>query len=453
MQYYIYPKGGHGRTLGEMIKFLDSSVDIKFIDDYYKDISLQTQKEEILKSGAKVLLALEQKNPYSRVIMQTLVKNLKGCGISNYENNMLWYSSQIVKKTREILAKQGWSAENTIGVGVYNHAGEKHLGFVDSELKKQGFNVLYLCSNDVSYQIYRQKDADNSLAIPLVVEHYDLVDYIFAIYMTTPLNYKNPKVKYFYQPHGIADMCEGIIRFGGINESMEILRHTDYIMAPTKKEVAIIKDALSEYGCKAEVLSVGYPAFEIVENQLESCKEYKRDSLFIAVSDESDLEAIKDGVRLLLDNKIKVIFRPRPYFKKQVVDEFIDYFKDSSYFSLDLESKISAHSYKASFAVVTTASSVGYTYPLTTFCPAILYFSDVSKKECKWRQYAYFDSNLHLFASKPQELLEAAVYARNNVAKNKEIIEKYKKEQVFNLGSASKIAAKMVKEKLKEVES
>lgn len=108
MRYFIYPKGGHGRTLAEMIKFLDHSVEIAFIDDYYAEISLKAQKEEILRSGDKVLLALEQKNPYSRVVMQKLIANLKEAKIANYAKAVLWYSSKIVEFAREkVLQKVG----------------------------------------------------------------------------------------------------------------------------------------------------------------------------------------------------------------------------------------------------------------------------------------------------------------------------------------------------------
>lgn len=446
MRYFIYPKGGHGRTLAEMIKFLDQSVEIAFIDDYYAEISLKAQKEEILKSGDKVLLALEQKNPYSRVIMQKLIANLKEAKITNYAKAVLWYSSKIVEFAREKVLQKGWIRENTLAVGVYNHAGEKHLGFVDEELKKQSFNVLYLCSNDVAYQRYSKKDSNNSLAIPLVIEHFDLVDFVWGIYMTTPLNYKNPSVKYFYQPHGIADFLENILRFGGVEETMEIIRHADYVVAPTKLEVEILKKALQEYclESKVRVLEGGYPAFEVVREQiLESKNEVLRDSLLVAVSDEEDLLAIKEGIALLLEKGIKVIFRPRPYWNKTAVDNFQNDFLAYSNFSLDNADKIQASSYQKSFAVLTTASSVGYTFPLTTFCPAILYFKDRTKLDSNFYGYAYFNSILHKRASTPLELLEATQDLAC-VQKNQAIME-YKNAQVFHLGSASLEIAKSIK--------
>ena len=57
MECYIYPAGGHGRTLGSMINFLDSSMKVNFIDDAYDEISLDKQAKVIKESGSEVLLA------------------------------------------------------------------------------------------------------------------------------------------------------------------------------------------------------------------------------------------------------------------------------------------------------------------------------------------------------------------------------------------------------------
>ena len=192
------------------------------------------------------------------------------------------------------------------------------------------------------------------------------------------------------------------------------------------------------------VLEGGYPAFEVVREQmLESKNEVLRDSLLVAVSDEEDLLAIKEGIALLLEKGIKVIFRPRPYWNKTAVDNFQNDFLAYSNFSLDNADKIQASSYQKSFAVLTTASSVGYTFPLTTFCPAILYFKDRTKLDSNFYGYAYFNPILHKKASTPLELLEVVsklVYDQ----KSQEIME-YKNAQVFHLGSASLEIAKSIK--------
>lgn len=448
MRYFIYPKGGHGRTLGEMVKFLERSAEITFIDDYYPEISLKQQKDEILRSGDKVLLALEQKNPYSRVIMQKLIANLKEEKIKNYTKAVLWYSSKIVEFARKEVCKRGWKKENTIAVGVYNLGGEKHLGFIDEALKAQGFNVVYLCSNDVSFWKYSKKDSKNSLAIPLVVEHFDLVDFVWAIYMTTPLNYKNPNVKYFYQPHGIAECLRNILRFGGIEETMEIIRHADYVVLPTKLEMEILRKSLEDYCLdKISLIDGGYPAFEVVESygEQEGALELPRDSVLVAMPDESDLPDIKEGVKLLLKHSIKVIFRPGYGWKKQVVDDFIAYFSNNSLFGVDCGEQISIESYKRSFVAVVSASSVGYTFPLITGCPAILYFKDKSIINSSYQGYSYFNSILHDFAYSANSLLESVLRTKNFKEYNKKQILNYKNQQVFHLGNASLEIAKKVK--------
>ncbi|MBD5165442.1 hypothetical protein [Helicobacter sp.] len=445
MRYFIYPRGGHGRTLGEMLKFLDSNIEICFIDDSYAEISLESCKNEILSSGDKVLLALEQKNPYSRVIMQQLIKNLKESKITNYQKSVLYYSTRIVGIAKQETLRRGWKVKNTIAIGVYNLGGEKHLGFIDEALKNHGFHILYLCSNDVSYHKCRKKDSDNSLAIPLVVEHFDLVDFVWALYMTTPCNFKNPKVKYFYQPHGIADCLENILRFGGIEETMEIVRHADYIVVPTRLEAEILKKSLEYYCLDKELIEGGYPAFEVVNKEIINNKNLTRDSVLIAMHDESDLSDIQEGVKLLLENSIKVIFRPGYGWRKQAIDEFSARFSSNPCFSIDEGEKISADSYNKSFCAVVSASSVGYTFPLTTFCKAILYFEDKSIIDSNCLGYRYFNPILHDYAYNPQSLLQAVERARDLQVKYQSIIQEYKIQQVFHLGNASEVIAKKIK--------
>lgn len=43
------------------------------------------------------------------------------------------------------------------------------------------------------------------------------------------------------------------MRFGGVEETMEIIRHADYVVAPTKLEVEILKKALQEYCLESKV--------------------------------------------------------------------------------------------------------------------------------------------------------------------------------------------------------
>ena len=444
MEYYIYPAGGHGKTLCSMINFLDSSVKINFIDDAYDEISLKKQAEAILKSGSEVLLALEKRNPNSKNILNHLKENLKFYGIKKYKNKMLWYSNCVVEKCKKRINENRWNSKNIIGIGVYNLGGEKHLGYIDKELKEKGFKILYLCSNDISYCKYSQYDGEDSYAIPLPIEYFDLVDFIWGLYMTTPLLNRNPKVKYFYQPHGIADMAEGILRFGGVEEMMEILRFPDYIFTTTKSEFEILTQVFSDYHLRSNIIKAGYPAFEITLKEYQ--EEGNKDSVLVAMPDESDLSDIKEGINLLLKNNIKVIFRPGFGWKKSVVDEFIEFYNGWSNFSVDCGERISTRSYQRSFAVIVSASSVGYTFPMTTLCPAILFFKDKDIIDRNYNGFKYFNSHLHLCANDPNELLGHILNVKNCYKDYQKKILEYRETEVYHFNQSSAFIAQVLRE-------
>lgn len=446
MECYIYPAGGHGRTLGSMINFLDSSMKVNFIDDAYDEISLDKQAKVIKESGSEVLLALEKRNPNSKNILQHLKNNLDSCGIKNYKNKMLWYSTCVVEKCKRKIEENQWNTKDIIGVGVYNLGGEKHLGYVDAELKKNGFKILYLCSNDISYQKYSQKDGDDSYAIPLPIEYFDLVDFIWGLYMTTPLLNRNPKVKYFYQPHGIADMAEGILRFGGVEEMMEIMRFPDFIFTTTKREFEILTQVFSDYHLHSNIIKAGYPAFEITLKEYQETQDEVKDSVLVAMPNESDLPDIQEGIELLLKNGIKVIFRPGFGWKKRVVDEFISLYSGWLNFSVDVGERISTQSYLKSFAVVISASSVGYTFPMTTLCPAILFFKNESIINRNYCGFGYFDSRLHLYAKDAKGLLENALKIQKNYKNYQKKILEYRENEVYHFNQSSSFIAQTLKE-------
>lgn len=446
MEYYIYPAGGHGRTLGSMICFLDSLAKVNFIDDAYEEISLEKQAKAIKESGSEVLLALEKRNPNSKNILQNLKKNLDSYGIKNYKNKMLWYSTCVVEECRKKINENQWNPENIIGIGVYNLGGEKHLGYIDKELKKKGFKVLYLCSNDISYQKYSQQDGEDSYAIPLPIEYFDLVDFIWGLYMTTPLLNRNPKVKYFYQPHGIADMAEGILRFGGVEEMMEIMRAPDFIFTTTKREFEILTQVFADYHLHPKIIKAGYPAFEITLKEYQESQEVVKDSVLVAMHDESDLPDIQESISLLLEKGIKVIFRPGFGWKKKAVDGFISLYSGYSNFSVDAGERISNQSYLKSFAVVISASSVGYTFPMTTLCPAILFFKDASVMERNYRGFGYFDSCLHLYAKDASGLLENVLKVQAHHKDYQKKILEYREKEVYHFNQSSAFIAQTLKE-------
>ena len=135
---------------------------------------------------------------------------------------------------------------------------------------------------------------------------------------------------------------------------------------------------------------------------------------YLAQQVAQDLPDIQEGIELLLKNGIKVIFRPGFGWKKRVVDEFISLYSGWLNFSIDVGERISTQSYLKSFAVVISASSVGYTFPMTTLCPAILFFKNESIMNRNYCGFGYFDSRLHLYAKDAKGLLENALKIQKN---------------------------------------
>lgn len=92
-----------------------------------------------------------------------------------------------------------------------------------------------------------------------------------------------------------------------------------------------------------------------------------------------------------------------------------------------------------SFVVITSASSVAYTFPIKHLCPAILYFKDKNTFEKNIGGIGFFDDRIHFKASNSSEVVLQVRQTKDKDLSKK--ILKYRDEEVVNFKNASEVIA------------
>lgn len=403
MHYYIYPRGKIGKTLGKMFDFLEMSDSYSFIDDYQEGITLKEQassiKENIKKGGAKVVIALSLGISITEQRAKKLKNNLESFEIYDYLDNDFIESMaiEVCQKAERMIAQSLFLGGGAlIGIVLYGLGNEKHLGNVDYELMNRGAKVVYLDSSgdDIVSRKYKEGQA---IVVPLPMDYFKHIYFLRYFFSTASTYTRNDRQIFFVLHHSFSAILEVYIE-----NKIEYLKKVyqakiDYLFETSRKMTKVIQYLSPN---KPILLGGGYAAFD---NEIDIDVFRNKDSLLIALHDKEEIEGIESSLEEILKVGIKLFIRYRYEWGK----DFLSYLKGFEHFTnftlLFNNEELNNVIYQ-SFAIVTSASSMAYTFPLKTLCPAILCFEDGGRAKTQINGESFFDKRLHLDVVTPKEL-------------------------------------------------
>ncbi|WDL71882.1 hypothetical protein [Helicobacter winghamensis] len=441
MHYYIYPAGRTGRTLGKMLDYCEMNATYSFIDDSKKGITLKEQasriKSQLEKNEAEIVIALTQGIAITQSRMAKLIKNLKTLEINRYFGNefiqkIILRVCQKAQIEVQRLSSRG-GGHLLVGVILYGLGDEKHLGNVDYELLKRDCKIVYL---DHSGEEFSRAINPNAIVVPFVMDYLKDADFVKYIFSTVSTYSRNANQVYLVQHHSYASVLEALMEEKLDYYKAVLKDKIDYLFATshkTQKATEFLINRVCE-DKKPNVLLSGYAAFD-VENEV---KENLRDKVLVALHDESEVLEIKESLLELLGLGFKVALRYR-YEWRGEIQKFIETIKDNSNFFICHNNENFKNLSSESFTVITSASSVAYTFPIKHLCPAILYFKDENTFEKNIGGIGFFDDRIHFKASNSSEIVLRVRQTKDKDLSKK--ILKYRDEEVFNFKNASEVIA------------
>ncbi|MDD6056327.1 MAG: hypothetical protein PUB96_07290 [Helicobacteraceae bacterium] len=332
-----------------------------------------------------------------------------------------------------------------VGISIYGLGNEKHMGVVDYELFKLGVKVVYL--NNTGQKIKRTFNKEQAVEVPLPMDYYKYIDFIKYIFSTASTYSRNDKQVFFVHHHSYSGLLESSA--DGVLEYIKNIynKNIDYLFLANKKCTKASIEILKEIENPPILLESGYAAFD-VENTLEECA---RDSVLVALHDFWEFLEIKEAVVELLEKGINIVVRYRFGWGEAFLKEHILPLEIYKNCKIIKDNDGYKEAVQRSFTLITSASSLAYTFPLKTLCPAILYFKDKEKFKRNICGIYFYDDNLHLKASNSKEIVESILKIKEqNKSLWSDRILKHRQNEVFNYKKASIYMAQKMVEIIKE---
>lgn len=420
MNIYIYPKGKNGETLYEIAKQFYPSSNIVFIDDSNEKTNLQSFFNTY-KSG-KIFIAT--KKNYKR-----LAKKLEDIGIKNYEDGITFFAKKLDSYLQKKIKK-----EKGIGILLRGLSSEKHIGKIDIALKKQGFDIFYICESEKVLNLNKEKLKDETY---LVAAHDILAELKeYKVFITTNGGNTHDSIVSVDLRHAF---CEPLhfpyLQPQNYNEVLDsYMQSVDYICTTCKNTYEVMEKNLSRLNKKPKLLKAGSLSLDSYINEVNSFNSEKKVSkkVILAVKDIFNKREVINLCYAILNNGFELLFRTHPdFFYSTDALEIKKEFEKFDDFSFDTDSSLSIENRINSLCLITDYSSLGYTYPLSTKHPAIIY--SPFKEEKKIHGYGFFDCRLHLKANSIEDVINSLKRVDENIEVYKQSILEFLDKDVFNL--------------------
>lgn len=424
MRCFIYPKGVNGIVIGDFLKIHELDSEVFFLEDEMLDIFEDTFGQ----IASEDLFFVVSSNYYEQC-----TKKLENHGIYSYVDGIEWCGNkinQIIKKYR--------GKRSAIGIHVGDMTDWKYFADIDADLKKEGYEIVYLAAN---IEIYKEccKRGFSIIAAHSILSKIKEIDMIISVSYCQ----SHRQVINFNMDHGL----EGLLNLfsysldkNEIEYFNQICKNTDFVRCSLKSVLEVTQKYFKSNNIATQIVPIGYLKLDkdYVEYQgyLENCKQINKEYVIVAYSAETSISFFKQLIFELLGYS-KVVFLPHPLIIKTKDIELIkDDFKDTElFFEDDFESRMEL--FAKSKCLLTDCSSMGYTYPLTTSKPVVIF--DENKKDYfnkKVCNHHYFDHRLHYFCDNFWDLeryiRDIPLFAEKYAVK----IEEYRMKEYFGFGNS-----------------
>lgn len=266
---------------------------------------------------------------------------------------------------------------------------------------KRGARVVYLDSSGEDV-VSRKYEEGSAVVIPLPMDYFKYIYFLKYIFSTASTYTRNDKQVFFVHHHSFSAVLEAYVE-----NKMEYLKKVyqtkiDYLFETSRKMTKVTQSISPN---KPILLSGGYAAFD---NEADMDGICKKDSVLMAFHDKEEMEEVAKSLEEILEAGIRVFVRYRYEWGKDFL-RHLKVFEKFTNFALLFDNEGLNKAIWQSFAMVASASSMAYTFPLKTLCPAILCFESGSKAATKINGESFFDERLHLGVVNYQELGEFVV--------------------------------------------
>lgn len=425
---YLYPKGKNGKLIADMIKLYYKNNNITFIDDSKAETSLELLSKEISSNDILLICSKKYKNE--------LLKNINRLEIQNYLDGIDYFGEKI----NNLILEKKKKRKKPIGIVLSGLSVNRHLGNIDKKILNENLEVIYICNNLETLELNRNRISNH----PSILADHDILKKIneISILVTTNGGYTHPSVISLDMRHSFCD----ILMFPYFHPTdhkeklCEYMESVDYICMSCQQSYNAAISNLKNIKKKPKLIKTGSVSLDKYIQDYKNIENKATDNQVIIVA-LSDLVTSIEALRELLNNNFIVYFRPHPSFHvkaKELTEEFVH----MENFILDTSKKLNVSLMAKSLTLITDYSSLGYTYPLSTLKPAIIYKLDISKNI---NGYGYFDNNIHLLVSKKDSLIQTIQNLQKNKSHHSTKILTYLNEKVFNVGCSAKYILDSIK--------
>lgn len=364
MQYYIYGKGVNGEGIASFLELYFPNESYAFIDDSQKETSLTNLYKQIKKED-RILVA-------STLHYEKIVKNLQQYGLLNYENGITWCGEIINNQLKEY--KQQHSFKKYVGLVICQYT-EQHFVDLESRLKDADYGVVYFAFHRGLYEKYAK--GNFCLFAPhAVLEKIQEVDMM----LLTNLAPTNQKVMSIDITHGFqGSLVYPFMQYSPTDKAfLEYSYSTaDYVVCGGKKIHRAYEEFFQSIEQKPMLLDTGYLKLDKDVQEYEKfCKKQQaagikpqNNIVIFAFTLFDDIARIVALIKECFRLNLCAFFKPHPVFAEKLMPKIAEVFKGENRFVNEAESK--EELFYHSLCLVTDCSSMGYTYPLTTFKPSV----------------------------------------------------------------------------------
>lgn len=439
MKYFIYPKAINGLSIADFLDIYFHGNQYYFIDDGDEAIALNSISKYIYPDD--IVLVASTKN-YENIVRKLQERNL--C----YMDGVSWCGKII----NQLINKQKEFGKKYVGIVISSHYIENNFANIDENLQQMGCGVIYFVFDKQLYEKYSSKGFC-VLAPHSILEKIDSVDLmVLANGEATHSNVISVNLTHGFQGRSHAYFYR---EDGEVSRMLSVL---DYEVSGSKNIKAFNERYYKKYGAKTEALPLGYLK---LDNDYKKYKKYLdthfRDGLncgefvvlsFTFMNKEHNIEKYRMLAKMLKDKKRKVVISPHPTHYENVMQKLTDLF-DNQYIFFGNKFENRWEMFARSSCLVTDCSSVGYTYPIITGKPVVIFARDSQEYFKKAGNNGYFDERIHFFCSTEDELCQIIERIPNISKEYVKVIENYRKDECFNFGCSEKKITDWIVKKLR----
>ncbi|MGP1580724.1 MAG: class I SAM-dependent methyltransferase [Wolinella sp.] len=443
IHYFIYPKGFNGKILADIICFFEPNSTISYVDDSMTSSSLEQLAQQIKNTPASKLLIASNKHK------EALEQKCKALGIHNFHDGVKLFGT----KNQHYLMKHLKTPKKAVGIYLGGFAQEKHLGELDIELKRLGVEVFYITKNKQVLELNRNR-IGGSVAI---IAWHDFLAEVRNIgaFVSTNFGKTDKSVLHISLGHSLMHFPQLHYHYRDEITYKSILNHylqnSDYFVISNQVDLEMFKKLEKKYNPRTKIIENGYLGFDSFKKTTYRVKNPNK--VVVSPKDHSvDRERVLTLLgELVEEERLHIVLRFDPTERVlEIEEEAKKRFGNRPNFSVDTSPKFEETLKSECLSVITSYSTLAYSFPLSVSLPAVIYgIADIESSE----GFKFVNPKLHKHAMSPREVRKILLEIMENTERYRQEIEAYKDRILFPTKNSSHTLAKKICKILQEAQT